>query len=567
MAQAHAEHLHFRCVFDLSGVNGQPADWHHIVKRAHAWVTRRVPKPYEITEASFLKGTEFAVPGRTEVRIASASEIGTGSAKRPQFWAFEVEHPCADVMPRRWRMQMGLTCMEGGPIRLSVAVSHWIRPGWVGQEPDSPVPSAPRIVLDLINDRAFTPTVGSERLTTTPQSLPEGQGVAWQQRLEDQARGCPVVFVSRVERTGQVLLDPSSLARLLAGAATVVEAATSGVDEELRYIIPGRVRCWDGAVRIYLPGVVCDSDEDSRRHRYFDRRDIEEQGPKAIEDYITRALARRSPTIDPEAVTSVRDVTRARREARLLELGAEKKGLEEFDRLLMEENRQLKEDRDASTKARAVLQDDLEMAQMEIQEEREKTREAQDAEKRERQARIDAESKARELARARDAMRGMDTLPASLSEVVDVIARLFPDRIVFTDRARKSAETASINNAAGEIPEAWRCLHHMATTLWDLYFEDGADTGAVLTRFQNATGLDLALTESKETKKDNKLMALRIEPYKGDDLAIQAHVGFGNRPPKILRVHYAAYQKDRVIVVGHCGDHLRTAGTKRRGER
>ena len=69
-----------------------------------------------------------------------------------------------------------------------------------------------------------------------------------------------------------------------------------------------------------------------------------------------------------------------------------------------------------------------------------------------------------------------------MEEVVKIVARIHKDRIKFTQEAIKSAE---------------RCL------------SGDLSPGQIATRFKEKVGFRLVLTESKSTKKNKKLMALR----------------------------------------------------------
>lgn len=145
-------------------------------------------------------------------------------------------------------------------------------------------------------------------------------------------------------------------------------------------------------------------------------------------------------------------------------------------------------------------------------------------------------------------------LPDDLVGVIDLVEGLYGDRIVFAPEARRSAETASF----GDLRTAWRVLRSMAVVLPDLYSRRGAD---VEKEFRSRTGFDLALGESSETRKDRELRRLRIIQLEGRIFDISAHVKFGVREPRLLRVHYAVH--GGILLVGHCGDHLPTAGSRR----
>jgi hypothetical protein len=152
-----------------------------------------------------------------------------------------------------------------------------------------------------------------------------------------------------------------------------------------------------------------------------------------------------------------------------------------------------------------------------------------------------------------------------LPEVIEIIARLHSDRIAFTPEAVASARVADINSAANGVEIAWKHLHAAATILPKLAFDD-AVSGAVLpNRFQLESGCDLTMTEGKATKAHPHLVSSRIVTFDGEDWDITPHIKYGVKPPKCLRIHFALDRERRRVIVGHCGDHLETAGTRRSG--
>lgn len=80
---------------------------------------------------------------------------------------------------------------------------------------------------------------------------------------------------------------------------------------------------------------------------------------------------------------------------------------------------------------------------------------------------------------------------------------------------------------------------------------------------KNETGFELALKEGSQTKKNGKMMDKRSVEYDGKEYSMQMHVK--GRNPKIGFRLYCEPDKERgIIVIGHCGHHLETAGTARR---
>ncbi len=103
----------------------------------------------------------------------------------------------------------------------------------------------------------------------------------------------------------------------------------------------------------------------------------------------------------------------------------------------------------------------------------------------------------------------------------------------------------------------------MATELHDLLMQE-LPAQQVAETFKNRAKFELTWTESKETKRDNKLMAKRRLVYEGREMDITPHVKWGNTAPRLLRVHFYVDRDHKRIVIGHCGDHLDTYGTRRR---
>lgn len=154
----------------------------------------------------------------------------------------------------------------------------------------------------------------------------------------------------------------------------------------------------------------------------------------------------------------------------------------------------------------------------------------------------------------------IEQLPEDLPAVLQLIERLYPDRIFFSAVALESARTAKLNGWSGGVGIAWRLLRAMALTLHDLHLTGAAD---VMRRFQDQSGFELALGEGSATRRDSELMKSRVVEHDGGLLDVGAHVKYGSREPRLLRVHYGFCFHCGRIVIGHCGDHLTTAGTRR----
>jgi hypothetical protein len=276
---------------------------------------------------------------------------------------------------------------------------------------------------------------------------------------------------------------------------------------------------------------------------------IEQQGAIATVEMLVRGIARRSQQSVLGVAASLEDVAAYARERRLEELRAKAGGAsEEWVKVLEEDNAEL---------AKAARQKDEEL-------QRRRTENADDADQ---IARLEYDKKAA-IARAHDAektareLRGkvaesLKELPESVPAVVDLIQRLHPGRIAFTEEALKSAQDAD----AG-ADDAWRGLFAMATILHDIFFAGDDKLGDIEKRFREQTGIRLAMTEGEKTKDDAKLKRLRKDTYCGTEIDITPHVKFDK---DTTRAYFCPFRNGatQLIVVGYIG-HLDTAGTRRR---
>jgi hypothetical protein len=306
-------------------------------------------------------------------------------------------------------------------------------------------------------------------------------------------------------------------------------------------------------VRVYQPRVRLNTPDDSRRHRYFTRDEIQSLGPAATEEALVRGIVRRARPVAFSEVTSVDDVEDKERDAHLSEMKTAAKGSKDWTELLEKEVERLEAEVKRQRQEMSRITD-LEGQLEDLQDEAAKLEFQRDQ----------ALSRSQEAESVRSALAGraalidnLDKLPDSLLDVMEMIEQAYPNRIVFTEKARESAKKVSLRN----INVAFKCLRAMATTLHDLHFQEKLPLRDACRRFRDSTGFELAVGESERTSASKKLAAQRKDIYKGKQIDISPHVKHGNAPGNILRVHYHAHPGDKVLVVGHCGDHLDTVRT------
>ncbi len=550
--------LHFKCTFELCPTATCIDPWSTLAKMLRSWVEQSpkgAPPPANpaFYTSWFYVGGEWRALGPAYHFVKTARLIGTGNEHEPQHWAMRYEHPCEE-QGRMWRVDAGITKVSEGAYRLSIRTSHYIRPGFIGEEPRAPLPTAPRIIGWLLRSPLWNCYAGSERLYPEVQLLNQGDGEAFRATLEDPGRECPVVLVSKDFHTGQTQLDARKLAWLLLGTASVYESGSTGLDKELEECLGRRFSCWNGMVRVYQPGLRFDNPLHPKRQRYLSGAQIMQQGADATIEMLVRGIARRAQQNIPGTVDSLEDISAFDRERRFEEMKANAGGVsEEWVKLLEEVNGELE---------KTVRQKDEELQRLRI--ENADTNDDLARLEYERKAATtrayEAEKTARGLSGKISVIDSINELPDSVEAVVGLIQRLYPDKIAFTEQAIDSArERDRERDVSPQL--VWRGFHAMVKSLHDLFFAVEEHSRDIEQVFRERTGFDLAMTEGKQTKSDAKMLRLRKDTYRETEIDITPHVKLEKGGARAyFNPHHS--KDGNLIVVGFIG-HLDTAGTRR----
>jgi hypothetical protein len=153
----------------------------------------------------------------------------------------------------------------------------------------------------------------------------------------------------------------------------------------------------------------------------------------------------------------------------------------------------------------------------------------------------------------RDAFhRAIVTGAPTPAEALDIIATLFPDRVVVLDAARSSALDAS---AYLNPRDVFSLLRRLATDFWDRI------TTTPATAHKAFTLKEYAPDGSESEHNDRRCVEDRTRTYRGKELVMWKHLKAGGNggPDKCLRIHFEWIAHERKIVIGHCGRHLKEA--------
>lgn len=558
--------IHYRCAFEIHAVPstgaGPAQSWNDLVGTVRRWISSNRNNKRANTDALledwFYTGGQWST-SHNRILVMTRQEIGSGSRETPQFWAVRYEHPCSETTFRQWRTDIGITALNSSHFSISITVSYTILPEYLGEEPEIPIPTAPWLLKSLMDPVKWGCFSGAQKLSNATIKLEVNKGIEFYEALQNPDRKCPLILVSRHWDTGEPKIDAAQLGKVLLGTAVVYLTADDGVEKELDYFLPKEYRCFNGAVRIYWPNADFAVANDYRRHRFFLAEKIDELSPSEVQNMIVRAIARRARHEDYHIVSTIEDIVSKTRELRMQVLRDAGQSTQELVQLQEEE---------IETLSAKVTRLELENGSLWREFENQDT-EADNLREKLHVAETSADYARRECAELRDAagvlrakteiLDHLDHLPETLPDVLGLIGRLHSNTIVFTQSAFDSAGESDF----ADLDIAWRCLWFMATVLHELYFGEqrGGDIGQ---SFRDQTGFELTLTESKLTKKDRKLMSSRELEYAGEILDITPHVKYGDKSPHCLRVHYHAHLQTKKIIVGHCGNHLDTSGTRRR---
>lgn len=495
-----------------------------------------------------------------DAHLRTAASLDTGG--QTLAWALSYEWGEGKRCPRRWRLAAGLARREGA-WELSLAIRHGLPVEYLGPPPSPPSFAVPKLVLDILRDERWAiPGVCNFTMGERQHRLPLGRGHLLRTALDDPARRYPIVYVSR-PATGTLLLDAGALARALAGSAIVLVADSPDLDTELDWLLPAAFKCVGGALRVYLPGTRLEDDADARRHRYLDPTalaTVDGELPASL----AAAITRWADGAFSGWLTTPAELHERAREARLADLRAREladvDGLREYVRLLEEENTHLHERLDTLGVQFDQARDEI----AQVEELKARLQAASAEREKLRQTQLTRAASDEQAVQQQAAIQALRELPETLPAILDLIARLFPARVRVTTRASKSAEEAAIERARdGRL--GWPLLHALATTLHDLVFAE-PPISDIETAFQQQTGIEVAFTETKQTNRNDRMMGLRRDvDDRGEPIDITPHLKLGSRPPRQLRVHFAIDRERRLLIIGHCGDHLETFGTQRNG--
>ncbi len=538
MPRAHS--IHYKSAFDIknlgalgiSSVRDEIRTWlaSHPITRGHGWKLR---------QSWFdLGDTEQIVVGDGYIR--TAVNKGERSANNPKNWAIEYIHADAEFKSRLWCTEIGLTQVDDSTVRLACMLKHAIYEGWIGEIPQEPSFSVPRLIKNIISK--FSCYKETTRIQSGSYECFTGDVSVLAQQILNKSRILPFV-VSVSNENGSAPVDLVRLYNIVTGNANAYQISVGSVST-FNTLLPQKMTVRPGMLRVY--GRYNSLDSNARRHRFYTKTKIEEIGSDALFEQVGIALARNSKTFQASEIIRIKDVIHERTICRLKEL---QKGQtvanNEYEILLQEQidalTREL-EHRNNEDNQYAVMFDELEIEHNKAK------------------AKIYRLENSVGYQQDEFGLEGFAELPRDISECMKILEKCFEDKIVIHQRAYDTASNFSGNDNIQCIRCAWRMIYAIATTLHKIVYIERINN--IENEFRNRTGLDFSMNEGSQTKKDKKLMKLRCCEYAGDEYEFLPHMK-GKKNEGYLRIHVAFVDKEKKILVCHCGEHIDTYGTQR----
>lgn len=541
-------------------------------------------------------------------RLEARAIQGAGTKQVPQFWAFDYIERDSERAFRRWRTNVGVTSSTSGTYIVNVRVAIYDDATFMGQAP-IPERNTPNFIPKILSIKNCVTLAGEIPLSHEPIPLCEGNFRGFMEDLGSATRVTPLVVVSAYwdGEQSRFDIDPRAFAEKLAGSALVytLDQSEYGLRNLYRaaFCDPDSVafqfRIPNGGVRVFLPQVDLTDKVDSTRHRFYTYSWLKSHDLGKVSDAICIGVSRLYQKRANEVIDLVdlqlqenkikreyyakqyQEITKERnRSAHSLAqnvASASQGDTEDENRALREENKLLWEELGKQENDAKFTQEYIGFLESSSSEEadslQQRLKEAHEENGRltSRNSQLEYDvsilrdtneelcHEKRALERQLESWEGLDSFPSSPSEAVDLAESLYGNRMIFLEDAKKSAE-----DFEGDVNEVFRILRNIHHHLWSLLFCEEREKAINLeTEFQNRSGSELSLRETKTTKRDPKLMHLRTREYRGQKINITPHVkGVSGKRSAQLRVHFYVDEANEMIIIGHCGGHLDTAGTR-----
>ncbi|WP_081665933.1 hypothetical protein [Pseudogulbenkiania ferrooxidans] len=480
--------------------------------------------------------------------LISRSTWSDNKERTYPFWfCAQLSHRDEKISGRRWITEIGLHQeVEGNPIECSLL----LRTDEVSARVSASIQvTRPKLVGQLIqscNPLGQTPGLKVKQLTLESAS-------AFLSEAERTERNYPIVILS-ANRDNKYPVAPERLRSILVGLADVVFIPTEEDTFAIEKLVGRRFMAFGGALNIVFPG------RQGNRGFFYETVLLRSE---EIADLLDSGHS-----IESEVLSKITHHTNLPFSWRHISL--EKVGQSVLRSQLSQMIERAKTGNQSEELAEYVAL--LESADQELQsKDRELERIRSNYEEKEQEARVleahisslkhtlgglqssdgFGDDVAEVLAPLRNSVVAVLNGSPSLQQVIDLIATLYSDRIVFLRTAKDSAKESD-RGGFHQGAKAFELLQKLATEYWQQLASGKSDQHAKTVFGQNA----YAANEASALSNDGKRR--RTFSYCGREVLMEKHLKHGVKDSlaETLRVHFEWLAYEKKIIVGHCGKHL-----------
>lgn len=480
--------------------------------------------------------------------LTSRATLSNDKEKLYPYWfCAQLSHRDEKISGRRWITEIGLHQeADGAPIECSLL----LRTDEVSARVTAPIQvTRPKLVEQLIrscNPLGQTPGLKVKQLTL--ESAP-----AFLREIERDERNYPIVILS-TNRDNEYPVAPERLRSILVGLADVVcvpvEEDTYAVEE----IVGRRFMAFGGALNIVFPGRQGD-----RGHFYetvllrSDEIANLLEGGRKIESEVLSAITHRTNLpfswrhISPEKVAQAALRAQLSQMIERAKTGAQSEELKDYVALLESADQELQ----SKDKELARIRFNYEEKEQEVRALQAAIANLKHALSGLQSSDDSGDEIAEIMAPLRDSVAAVLKGNPSLQQTVELIAKLYSDRIFFLETAKASAKESD-RGGFRQGAKAFDLLQKLATEYWQQLADGKSDQQAKSVFGQNA----YAANEASALSNDGKRR--RTFSYRGREFLMEKHLKHGVKDSlaETLRVHFEWLAHEKKIIVGHCGKHL-----------
>jgi hypothetical protein len=516
-----------------------------VFKVSAAWLSR---KTRENIPFHFLQTNDSR-------RMMDGSKILTAISDLdfPKLYSIRYSHGDREAPGRQWITDIGIRQEKSDS---EIECSVLLRTDEISTRVEiKPQPSVPFVVHEIIKNCTMSPkTAGLSVMTLDNETEVE----AFSYTIDDPNRQSPSILISPLYN--EYFVDIEKVRFFVEGLADVIQIPVGADTFHLAKVLGNQFAAWRGAVNVILPLVNSYGRKFVPTIRLMaeDLQNMKLEGVEPEKEILSLLTHRVNLPNSWRQITieKVMDLNRRRELAQIRTQSVATGETEKYIHLLEEDSKEQDQKIYNLEQETGFLQTELELLQGELSE----------LSDRNRKLGFEKESLLQTFSSSgkwllgqpgsdvpdyiRDIFFDINSKNFTPKDSLQVISRLFPDRIEILDSAWKSADAST---SFKEKSRLFDLLWRLATQYWKDLSNGIGDVQA-----RHVFGNAYSAKESETASSNARAIKLRTFDYKGQIMVMEKHLRIGVKPSptETIRIHFEWIRNDQKIAIGHCGPHL-----------